>query len=55
MSVELDSWRGVGLFQLCVALGAIFLFLVFQNRSYFFMNMSVRAAVVVLWHVPIIA
>ena len=55
MSVELDSWRGIGLFQLCIAFGAIFCFLVFQNGSYFFMDMSVRAAVVVLWHVPIIA
>ena len=55
MSVELDSWRGIGLFQLCVAFGAIFLFLVFQNGSYFFMGMSVRAAIVVLWHLYIIA
>ena len=55
MSVELDSWRGIGLFQLCIAFGAIFCFLVFQNRSYFFVGMPIGAAIVVLWHLYIIA
>jgi hypothetical protein len=55
MPVELNSRRGIRLFEHSSAFGTIFCFLIFQNRSYFFVGMPIRAAIVVLWHLYSIA